>query len=230
MADPQTVEQLSDLMPRARIDTVIDGQPLPTPPDTAKPQSRNIDEALKLAQTAKAQDDQAEAQEQLEGRDEIRLQFLSSLNGQLSISGIPVPQPATAVYALLSMIDSPFVTGQFGPQGLTELDVIKALYILVNREKSLDSLFVSTHASAQITKTQSIAEKSPEFYAAYLDAISVNAAGFARFEKECLKWSERLGTFDVTEVGQQIVEYVKLSHSGWDLFRQSDDAQSKKND
>lgn len=173
-------------------------------------------------------DEQATEKERQASRQEIRLQYLSSLNGQLVIAGLPVPQPATATYSLLTVIDSPFVTGAFGPDGLAAADIIKALYVLVEREKVLDTLFVSTHANARIEATSRIAEKSPEFYEKYLDALAQNATGFARFERDAMKWGERLGVFDLDEVGRQIVEYMRLSHAGWELIPTDDDDSKKK--
>lgn len=159
-------------------------------------------------------------------RAESDLQTLSALDSEWEINGVKVPQPTIAAIVLLSTVNSPFVSGD--KEAKFDLrDTLEALYIIRERRKVKDLLVSPKLYEARMAKAKELAEKSPDYFREYLDAIDRHSQR-DEYAKGLFEFSESLGSMNIDGIALEIIEYINLCMTPFDMLPKNGNAEKKK--
>ena len=151
---------------------------------------------------------------------------LTALGGEMKIGEITFPPPTAGVLMLLETIGSPFVAAD-PPDEITLDEIIQTLFIIINREASVQ--LVTNHSKAQkiakLAFTQT--EKSPEHLEVYL-AFLERMSEYNEFETEVANFAIELGPLDPVDASAKIARYMQLSMGGYNLIPKGDGNNKKK--
>ena len=144
---------------------------------------------------------------------------IASLGGTDDVFGFQ--PPSIGMLAMLDAIESPFVTASLERVGVPE--ILKTLYVMCYGREALNPIYASLKRERLIRKAESMAEKSPEYYAEYLKAVDRLADGWAEFDKAVIEYAEKLGNIDVDDTVKNINEYLGECFGGFSMLPQDDD-------
>ena len=158
-------------------------------------------------------------------RAESDLQALSALGAEWEINGIKVPQPTLSAILLLDTVNSPFVRGE--SDKVTFRDTIEALYVITERRKIKDLLVSPKLYESRMLKAKEIAEKSPEHFREYLNAIDRHS-NKDEYAKGLAEFAESLGSMNTDGMAMEIISYINLCLSPFDMLPKNGNAEKKK--
>ena len=147
----------------------------------------------------------------------------SALSGKIVIANREFPAPTAGVLAMLEQIQSPFIAEGNGK--VEQLDILRALYLLSEREKALLPILRIRHLETQLEAIPEPSDAAALFV--LIEQRKKLADVEAEFDAAALRFGESLGTFDVAEAANDIGAYLALA-SGFEMLPDPEEGSKKK--
>lgn len=151
------------------------------------------------------------------------MEMVAALGSQVEIAGRAFPAPCAAALALLDAIQSPFVADD--KRTATQLDVLRALYVLGNREKAAYPILRMQRRQDAVEKLQ---EQQADEARLLLTSQALNALADeeARLDAAAVGWCAQLGAFSVSDAARDIGVWLSLA-TGFGMLPREADGQKK---
>ena len=124
---------------------------------------------------------------------------------------------------MLEQIQSPFVAE--GNSRIEQLDILRALYLLSEREKALIPILRIRRLETRLAAIPEPSDAAALFV--LIEQRKKLADAEAEFDAAALRFGESLGAFDVTEAANDIGAYLTLA-SGFEMLPDPEDGSKKK--
>ncbi len=151
------------------------------------------------------------------------LETCVALSGKIVIADREFPAPTAGVLAMLEQIQSPFVAE--GNSRIEQLDILRALYLLSEREKALIPILRIRRLETRLAAIPEPSDAAALFV--LIEQRKKLADAEAEFDAAALRFGESLGAFDVTEAANDIGAYLTLA-SGFEMLPDPEDGSKKK--
>ncbi len=151
------------------------------------------------------------------------LETCIALSGKIVIANREFPAPTAGVLAMLEQIQSPFIAEGNGK--VEQLDILRALYLLSEREKALLPILRIRHLESQLEAIPEPSDAAALFV--LIEQRKKLADAEAEFDAAALRFGESLGTFDVAEAANDIGAYLALA-SGFEMLPDPEEGSKKK--
>ena len=138
------------------------------------------------------------------------LETCIALSGKIVIANREFPAPTAGVLAMGKV---------------EQLDILRALYLLSEREKALLPILRIRHLETQLEAIPEPSDAAALFV--LIEQRKKLADAEAEFDAAALRFGESLGTFDVAEAANDIGAYLALA-SGFEMLPDPEEGSKKK--
>jgi hypothetical protein len=160
---------------------------------------------------------------------QVRQETFAALGATDKVAKIAIPQPTMGVFPLLEMIESPFLKSDPNVE-IRLQQIYETLYVLCRRREAVAPIYRAFRAEERMKAAAELAEKSPDFYYAYLRAIAEFASWRNDFDLEVANFADELGVFDMLAAIELVNEYLNASTGGFTMIPAAAAEQDKKKD
>jgi len=150
----------------------------------------------------------------LEGKDaDIDNETMTAIGGGYRAGALDLPPFRIGLLPLLEVIDSAFVR-----EDVTEIpiaDIAQAVYVWANGRAAIAPILGITRRRQALERVKGMADKGPEYFARYLEAIDRVESAWADFEAAAFAFFDGLGAVELEEVTNTIIDAMNEAFAGF---------------
>ena len=164
----------------------------------------------------------------IEGKEaDLDGETMTALGGGYRAGTLDLPPITMGLLPLLEVIGSPFLAEDTTEIGVG--DIAKALYVWSCGRDAVAPIMAITRRRQALDRQKPLAEKSPEFFAKYLEAVDRVECAWAEFETAALRHFDTVQGAGIEDITATILQALNDAFAGFQAVPSQKEA-GKKND